>query len=337
VTAPSKGRAFLEIISTSSLIGRVTMNHASIVRRVAASMFLAAGAALSGCAQSSGASGQRVFSTPEKAVADLERAARAGDTAELIAIFGPDGRGVISSGDPVADRLQREVFTVAMDQGWQVRNSGDRTKEIVIGDENWPFPIPLVKDGSGWRFDTKSGADEILARRIGRNELAAIGVMQLAVVAQREYASGVHDGKGPGIYARNIRSAAGTQNGLYWPANNPGDTPSPLGDLAAEAESEGYSVEGHDGPIPFRGYSYRILTGQGSQAPGGAMEYIVDGEMRRGFALIAFPVEYGNSGIMTFIVNQSGLIFEADLGEDTGAIADSITRYDPDDRWDLVD
>jgi hypothetical protein len=319
------------------MMGRITMSHASIVRRVAASLIFAAGSLLVGCAQSSDASGQRVFTTPERAVADLETAARAGDTAELSAIFGPDGREVISSGDPVADQLQREVFTVAMEQGWRVRNTDAGTKELIVGDENWPFPIPLVRDGNGWRFDTKAGATEILARRIGRNELAAIGTMQLAVVAQREYALGVHDGKGPGVYARNIRSTPGTQDGLYWPANNPGDAPSPLGDLAAEAESEGYSVEGHDGPIPFRGYSYRILTGQGPDAPGGAMEYIVGGEMRRGFALLAFPVEYGNSGIMSFIVNQSGLIFEADLGEDTRAVADSITRYDPDDRWSLVD
>jgi hypothetical protein len=278
-----------------------------------------------------------LFTTPENAVADLEGAVRAGDTAELSAIFGPAGREVISSGDPVADRLQREVFTVAMGQGWVVRNTSEGAKELVIGDEGWPFPIPLVKDGSGWRFDTKAGAEEILARRIGRNELAAIGTMQLAVVAQREYAATGHDGSGPGIYARNIRSSPGTQDGLYWAATNPGDAPSPLGDLAAEAISEGYPLEDPGAPIPFRGYYYRVLTGQGPDAPGGSMEYIVDGKMRRGFAFLAFPAEYGNSGIMTFIVNQSGLIFEADLGEDTQSIAGLITRYDPDRRWDLVD
>ncbi len=318
-------------------MGGITMNHASIVRSLAASLVFAAASLLGGCAHPSSVSGQRVFSTPEQAVADLENAARAGDTAELKAIFGPDGVDVISSGDPVADRLQREVFAVAMDQGWQVQNTHDGMKELVLGDERWPFPIPLVKDGSGWRFDTKAGAKEILARRIGRNELAAIGTLQLAVVAQREYAATGHDGKRPGVYARNIRSTPGTHDGLYWPVDREGDDPSPLGDLAAEAESEGYSVDGQDGPIPFRGYSYRMLTGQGPDAPGGAMDYIVDGEMRRGFALLAYPVEYGNSGIMTFIVNQSGLIYEADLGEDTEAVAGSITRYDPDDRWDLVD
>lgn len=293
---------------------------------------------IAGCATESAAyRNQETFEDPTSAVQTLVTAARNDDTAELAAIFGPDGREILSSGDPVMDRMHREVFVVAADQGWMVERVGDGTRELVVGDEQWPFPIPLVKDRRGWWFDTEAGKLEILARRIGRNELAVIGILRTYVLAQQEYAADGHDGRPAGIYARKIRSTPGRHDGLYWSSESPGDLPSPLSSLAADAAGEGYSGESTTTPTPFHGYYFRILTRQGKDAPGGPGSYVVSGEMTGGFAAIASPAEYENSGIMTFLVGQDGIVFEADLGKDTPAIASKITEYDPDGRWRTVE
>lgn len=288
--------------------------------------------AVTGCS-----SQPRAFTDAETAVHDLMVAARDGDTADLNAIFGPDGKEVLSSGDPVADRHQREVFAVAMSERWTLESIGDDTQELIVGDEEWPFPIPLVKNDRGWSFDTAAGRDEILARRIGRNELAAIGSLQAYVGAQEEYASQGHDGRPAGLYAQRVRSTPGRHDGLYWADGDAAAGPSPLSEFTALAVPEGYSVDPGGAPAPFRGYEFRILTKQGPTAPGGAKSYMSDRGMTEGFAMIAHPADYGNSGIMTFLVGPDGTIFETDLGEATERVADAIDAYEPDERWVAID
>jgi hypothetical protein len=277
-----------------------------------------------------------VFPTPERAVEALTAAAKSGDTPAMFAIFGPDGREILSSGDAVQDRRTRQVFVTAMDQRWRLEGTDPARRELVIGNEQWPFPVPLVREGEGWRFDTDAGIREVHARRIGRNELAAIGVCETYIIAQKLYAAEAHDGNPAGLYAMKVRSTPGKHDGLFWPTKT-GEKHSPLGDLAAQAESEGYAAKpgapAPQGPRPFRGYFFRILTQQGASAPGGAKSYLTNGQMTGGFALIAYPVEYGNSGIMTFIVNADGVVHEADLGQDTATTVSAITAYAPDGRF----
>lgn len=293
---------------------------------------------LSGCSsKASDQSKQKAFADPDSAVKALLTAVKADNMPELTAIFGPDGAEVLSSGDPVSDKQNREVFLVALEQQWTLDDKSADAKELVIGYDQWPFPIPLVKESRGWRFDTAAGKQEVLARRIGRNELAAIGTCRTYVIAQKEYASESRDGKPAGIYAQKVRSDEGKQNGLYWARKTSDAKPSPLGDLAAQAESEGYDIAHKDKIRPFHGYYFRILTQQGKHATGGAKNYILDGEMKQGFAMIAYPADYGSSGIMTFIVNQDGAIYETDLGEDTLKTASEIKEFNPDDQWRLVE
>jgi hypothetical protein len=222
-----------------------------------------------------------------------------------------------------------------MAEGWRLADRGPGRQELVLGHEAWPFPVPLVKGASGWSFDAEAGREEILNRRIGRNELAVLRVLQDYVAAQRAYAAAGHDGRPAGRFARRFGSDPGRQNGLYWPAKR-GEPRSPLGVLIAEASEQGYRRHG-EGPSPFHGYYYRILEGQGKAAKGGALEYVVDGEMTGGFGLIAWPVHYEASGLMTFIVNQDGVAHEKDLGPDTPAAAAKIVRFDPDPTWRRVD
>ena len=284
-----------------------------------------------------GEQAQRTFPTPEQAVEALMAAAQADDLDGLLAIFGSESKDLLSSGDPADDRRQREVVLVAFQQGWRLVDGEPDTKELIVGDEAWPFPVPLVKEQSGWRFDTAAGAEEILVRRIGRNELSVIQVCRTAVQAQMEYASLGHDGKPAGIYARKIASDPGKQNGLYWPVRS-GEEASPLGALAAQAAAEGYGQRGSSsGPRPFHGYFFRILSAQGEKAPGGARSYLEAGEMTGGFALVAYPAEYADSGVMTFIINQDGILYEKDLGEDTVEIASRMQEYNPDETWRKVD
>ena len=279
---------------------------------------------------------QKTFPKAEEAVLALAQAAKTHDLDGLLAIFGSEAEDLLSSGDPVDDRRHREVVLVAFQQGWRLVDQGANTKELIIGDEGWPFPVPLVKEESGWRFDTEAGAEEVLARRIGRNELSVIQICMTYVQAQMEYASQGHDGKPAGIYARKTTSDPGKQNGLYW-AVKLGEKPSPLRSLAAQA-AEGYAdTSSSSGPRPFHGYFFRILTAQGTAGPGGAKSYLVDGEMTAGFALVAYPVEYDDSGVMTFIINQDGILYEKDLGENTTEIASRIREYNVDATWSKVE
>ena len=238
----------------------------------------------------------------------------------------------MSSGDPVADTNARDDFIAAYDAKHAIEMEGDGTQSLIIGTDDWPFPIPLINKAGEWQFDTKSGLDEILRRRVGRNELSAIQVALAYVEAQNEYAALNPAGLGRGVYAQRIVSHPGKKDGLYWPPAE-GETPSPLGDLAARASAEGYKVGGK--PIPYHGYYYRILTRQGAGASGGAYDYLVKGKMLGGFALLAYPAEYGNSGIMTFMVSHDGTVFEKDL-EGTKP-AQKIDSFSPDQTWTKVD
>jgi hypothetical protein len=263
----------------------------------------------------------------------LTEAAKAGNLQEIEAIFGPDARELVDSSDPAASRRNREVFTSAVAERWQLVDQGNDGRVLVIGNEGWPFPVPLVKDASGWRFDTAAGKEEVLARRIGRNELAAIRICRTYVAAQRLYAESGHDGQPAGLYATAFRSDPGRQNGLYWPATR-GQKRSPLGDLVAQAAQEGRPI-GNEGsqPSPFHGYFFKILTGQGPAAAGGAKEYVAGGKMSGGFALVAWSAQYDSTGIMTFIVDRDGVVREKDLGAGTDAAARAMTLYNPDASW----
>jgi DUF2950 family protein len=275
----------------------------------------------------------RTFATPEAAVQVLIDTVKTGNLDDLIAIFGSDSRDVVAASDPALGRQHREVFSVAVREKWQLVDAGANRKTLVIGNEEWPFPIPLVKGAAGWRFDTAAGKEEVLARRIGRNELAVIDTCRAYVTAQRRYAADAHDGKPVGLYAATFRSDPGKQNGLYWPAAK-GQKRSPLGDLVAEAAESGRPLAtGAEPPAPLHGYYFRILAEQGPAAAGGAKKYVVNGDMSGGFALVAWPAEYDVTGVMTFIVNQDGVVREKDLGKDTDAAARKMTAYNPDKSW----
>jgi hypothetical protein len=277
-----------------------------------------------------------VFASPEEAVKALIDTVRKGDVDALVAIFGPEGKDLIDSSDAATARQHRQVFTIAVREQWRLEDSASNRKTLVIGNEEWPFPVPLVRGAKGWSFDTAAGKEEIIARRIGRNELAVIESARAYVTAQQRYAEQGHDGNPPGVHATKFRSDPGKENGLYWPAKT-GQRRSPLGDLVAQAEGEGRAVGG-DGskPAPFHGYYFKILTGQGGAAPGGAKSYVVKGLMSGGFALVAWPAEYDVTGVMTFIVNQDGIVREKDLGPGTDAAAQKMTTYNPDSTWRVV-
>ncbi len=276
---------------------------------------------------------QRTFEDPEAAGAALLAAARASDDTKLVAIFGPGSEDLLSSGDPIADEGRRKRFVAAYEKkhSW-VSAAGD---EMILnaGDSDWPFPIPLVDTEDGWRFDTERGAEEILNRRIGRNELGAIQACLAFVDAEREYFERNPMG-GPPQYAQFIASSEGRKNGLYWDVKE-GEEPSPLGALFSAARAEGYDPKQGSGE-PYQGYVYRILLAQGDDAHGGERAYVVDGKMTGGFALIAWPAKYDSSGVMTFLVNQTGVLYEKDLGPDTTKIATQIDAFDPDETWDVV-
>jgi len=318
-------------------------NPSRIVTGVSALGLLACVALLGGCTAESTRpvpqkpEDQKAFATAELAAQSLVAAAKRGNMQELQAIFGAQGQEILSSGDPIADKHGREVFVTAFEQQWVLGTIDRQTKELVIGYERWPFPVPLVKGADGWWFDCAAGKDEVLARRVGRNELAAISACRTYVTAQQKYANEGHDGKLAGIFAQRVRSEPGKQNGLYWDPATAGGKASPLSDLAAQAEKDGYEKEAKAGPAPFYGYFFRILTQQGKDAPGGAKNYVVDGDMRDGFALIAYPAEYGNSGVMTLCVGQDGVVYETDLGEETVKLAAEIKEYNPDAKWHVVE
>lgn len=279
---------------------------------------------------------QPAFPTAEDAVRALGEAAKGSDLAALIALLGPGSQELASSSDPATARKNRDVFLAAMAERWRLQDVDATHKELVIGNEDWPFPVPLVKRPQGWSFDTAAGKEEVLARRIGRNELAVIRICETYVRAQKAYASRGHDGKPAGIYARRFSSDPGTENGLYWP-HQPGGARSPLGDLVAEAAAEGRAIgPGADGPHPFHGYYFRILEGQGAAAAGGAKSYVVKGEMTGGFAMIAWPSQPDVTGVMTFMINQDGVVYEKSLGAGTQKSVTAITRFNPDKTWTRV-
>jgi hypothetical protein len=279
---------------------------------------------------------QKTFSSPEEAVKTAVTAARNNDDKEIMSIFGPSAKDLIFSGDAVADKQRREQFLKSYDE----KNSLVAEKDgmvLVIGKNDWPFPIPLVKKGEVWFFDTDKGREEILNRRIGENELSTIQTVLAIVDAQREYAIKDIDGDGIPEYAQKFMSDAGKKNGLYWEAKE-GEEPSPLGPAVAQAKKGGYAgKKSGDKPSPFHGYYYRILKAQGKNAAGGAYDYFVKGKMIGGFAVIASPAKYGNSGIKTFMVNHQGIVYEKDLGKSTEKIVQAMDTFDPDKSWEKVE
>lgn len=281
---------------------------------------------------------QRLFSSPEDALKALSNAVRTNDQAALNKIFGPSWKD-IHSGDEVQDKIEFEELSKNLAQKSNLTYESDSKVTLQIGNENWPFPVPIVKKDKKWFFDTEAGKEEILNRRIGENELTAILVCRSYVKAQREYVLKDWDGDGIFAYAQKLRSDRGKRNGLFWRAA-PGEEISPLGELVAKAWHEGYKKKKaafrEEEPSPFHGYYFKILTKQGENVPGGSYNYIINGNMVGGFALVAFPSNWGKSGVMTFIVNQQGKVYQKNLGQDTIKIAEKMESYNPDKTWTLV-
>jgi hypothetical protein len=284
--------------------------------------------ALTACAQK-----PQNFEIPEAAVQALIDAAKSDGNSALLKVLGKTAKPIIDSGDPVADKNSRESFVA----GFTAANSLDKAIEdsvvLEIGEDKWPFPIPIVKDDEGWHFDSEVGAEEIVNRRIGANELDTIQSCLAYVDAQREYYQRNPQNDPMLHYANRLISTEGKKDGLYWPAGE-NEEQSPLGEGFAQARAEGYLAEGGTMKgVPFHGYIYRMVTQQGPNAPGGAYEYLVNDQLLGGFAAVAFPAEYGNSGVMTFIVNHDGVVFSQDLGKDTTKLALAIDKFDPAPPW----
>jgi hypothetical protein len=276
---------------------------------------------------------QEQFATPDEAVDALMKSVRSGDIGAVARVLGPGSAEIVSSGDPVDDAAARKRVIDAFDTKHQVMTEGEDKATLIVGNEEWPFPIPLVRMDGRWQFDANAGREEILYRRIGRNELSAIQACLAYVDAQDEYAErGI---AGNGVYAQRIMSSAGKKDGLFWPPEN-GANESPLGELAASASAQGYRLS-QQRRSPYHGYFFKVLTRQGANAPGGAIDYVTRGKMIGGFGLVAYPAEYGNSGIMTFLVNHQGVVYEKDLGANTARIAQNFNEYNPDSTWRRVD
>lgn len=272
------------------------------------------------------------FATPEAAVAALITALEKDDTAAIANLLGPGTEDLLSSGDAVADKQDRADFLAAYKAKNALAADGDKMM-LTVGDHTWPMAIPLVQRDGKWVWDGAAGVDEMIYRRVGENELGAIDVMYGYVNAQNAYASEGRDGDPAGIYALKLISDAGMHNGLFWPTAE-GETPSPAGPFVAGAAAEGYAAG--EGRTPYHGYFYRMLYAQGPNANGGAREYFKDGVLTEGFAGIAWPADYGSSGVMTFIVNPDGVVFQKDLGEDTATVVESIKAFDPDSSWTAI-
>jgi hypothetical protein len=271
--------------------------------------------------------GQKTFSSPEDASNALVTAAQSNDEKALLDMFGPDGKQLVSSGDETEDAESRANFIRRYQQMHRLVKEPDGTTVLYIGAENWPTTIPLVNKGNSWYFDTEAGKNEVLYRRVGRNEISTIAVCQELVAAQKEYYSTQHN-----EYAKEIFSDEGQHNGLYWKAAE-GEPQSPVGPLVASAFAKGYAKSQDGAPAPYRGYYYRMLTRQGKNGPGGAKSYLVNGKMAEGFAFVAYPAEYRSSGVMTFIVNEDGVVYQKDLGEKTDVLAKAMKEYNPDSSW----
>ncbi len=272
---------------------------------------------------------QSTFATPEEAAAALADAMRSDERKQIWRVLGPGASKLIHSGDPVQDKDAREAFVTAYEKSVKFERSGDKAT-LLVGPNDFPFPYPLAMKDNRWHFDAKQGDEQVLDRRIGRNELSAISVCLAYVDAQREYAASDRSGDGLLEYAQKLVSTPGKHDGLYWKTKE-GEPPSPLGPLVASARSQGY---GRAGPgEAYHGYFYKILTGQGKDAPGGAYDYIVNGKMIGGFGLVAYPARWGNSGVMTFVCNHDGVVYEKNLGQDTQTSASKMTLFDPDTTW----
>jgi Protein of unknown function (DUF2950) len=276
---------------------------------------------------------QQAYPSPEDAGAALAAAVKTGSERAIRKILGNDAQDIIDSGDEVADAEMRQRFLSEYDTKHAIKSEGNKKATLILGADEFPFPIPLVNNKDGWEFDPGAGRLEILYRRIGRNELDAIQTSLAFVDAQNEYADKDRTGDGAGLYAQRIVSSPGKKDGLFWRDDR---DPSPLGELAAQAAAEGYKA-GTERNAPYHGYYFRILKGQGPNAPGGALNYVVNGKMIGGYALIAYPAEYGNSGVMTFMVNHAGTVYQKDLGPRTAIIAKRTYVFDPDQTWKKVD
>ncbi len=300
------------------------------------SMFLAAAgtlAVVSACSHAKSAG--RTFDTPQHAAEALLATVKAAKVDDLVAILGPDGRDLVDAADAADARASREVFAAAARERWRLEDGPNGAKMLVVGNENWPFPIPIVNSANGWLFDTAAGKEEVIARRVGRNELEVIQLCRTYVSAQHLYAADEHDGQPPGAFAMAFKSDPGRHNGLYWPIKHL-EKRSPLGDLVASAAAEGRIDAKNGQPAPFHGYYFKILTAQGPAAPGGAKDYVAGGRMVGGFALVAWPAAYDSSGVMTFIVGPDGVVHEKDLGTDTDATSRAMRVFDPDGSWAVV-
>jgi Protein of unknown function (DUF2950) len=307
-------------------------------RTAALAAILLCGALIGGVSHAGAASRAsfgEAFASKEAAVQAFIEAIHADNDAALLKILGPEAKRVVSSGDPVADKAAKSRIASAYDQMHRFVTTSDGRVFIYVGAENWPLPIPLLKRKGKWYFDTAFGKEEILARRIGKNELAAIQVCQGVVQAQQQYESQVQAGEDAKQYAQKFMSDEGKHNGLFWKAAS-GEAPSPLGPLIVSASAEGYHRSGTGKPTPYHGYIYRILKEQGPNAKGGAHSYLQDGKMTGGFAVLAYPAAYRSSGVMTFMAGQDGVVYQKDLGRHTDEIAPSIKAYDPDDTWQRV-
>jgi hypothetical protein len=280
------------------------------------------------------AASQETFATPEAAVDGLMAALKADGDAAMIAIFGEEHKDLVLQSDRAAASATRAKVLAAMQTLRVLQAPSADRRVLLIGEEAWPMPVPIVRIGERWRFATEEGEDELVNRRIGGNERSAIQVLRAYIDAQRAYAARDRDGDGVLQYAQKLASAPGKRDGLYWPADPAkGEEASPFGPLIAEAAPY---LEGHKAGDPYRGYRYRILTRQGKHAPGGAYSYVINGRMIAGFALVAFPAEYGKSGVMTFVVSHNGNVYEKDLGKDSAAIGAKMSAFDPGPGWTIV-
>jgi hypothetical protein len=314
----------------------VRLATASVLLVLAGTLTAAESTSQPGAAPDAPAAAVPRYATPDEAIQALLDAIASKQKDAVGRVLGPEASD-LGSGDPVADANALEELLATAAEGVNIEQDEDDADHAVVtmGKDDWPFPIPLVHDAQGWYFDTAAGKEEIYNRRIGRNELSTIETMRIYVDAQDEYSGEDRNGDGVKEYARRLMSTEGTHDGLYWPSAE-GQPESPMGHLVAEAVAEGYKPGQNGGPKPYHGYIFRALTAQGPNAPGGAKDYLVDGHLTGGFALLAYPAEYGNSGIMTFQVNQSGIVYQSDLGPDTAKAAAAIAAYDPGEGWTAV-
>ena len=275
---------------------------------------------------------QQAFSSPENAAEALASAWRSGDADALLLLFGPAGATLVKSGDPIGEQIARSKLASAYDEAHRIERDAEGHAVILLGKDEWPYPIPLARRGTRWRFDTKAGAQQIIDRRIGHHEAHAIRVCRAYVEAQLAYGTSHRTADGRAVFAQRLGSSPGKHDGLFW-VPSAGDEESPLGPLIALADARRQDTSGAGKVIPFHGYVFRILTRQGEHAPGGARSYVDDGQMTGGFALVAFPATFGASGVMTFIVNQDGVVYQRNLGPHTAQITRHMRAYDPDERW----